>query len=213
MSPAPAVRQSPTGDLESTRSAMRSIKLPRRHPIDPWPQHDLAMLAVAHVAPVHAGTALPANVVARPPNRCDPVRDRCRPPGVALARLARLAAWQSLSARHGVVSLVPRCSRNIDYRRHDRAGGDPLTAMRSPPFLRSGVSGHVAETETPDVRPAFWASTTALFQGRSSLIGPSTVNSPESRSTTRRTKVRPAIARPFTKHTAARPTFFRSAAD
>src|SRR5260221_12861403 len=62
------------------------------HPVDALANHDLGMLAVANVAPKDAGAALPSNLIARPPNRGDAEGDRCRPAGVALARVARLPA-------------------------------------------------------------------------------------------------------------------------
>ncbi|HJU15833.1 MAG TPA: hypothetical protein VJ770_05130 [Stellaceae bacterium] len=50
------------------------------------------MLAIAYVALVLAGATLPAYIASRPPNGCDPGRDRAAPARLALACLARLTA-------------------------------------------------------------------------------------------------------------------------
>jgi hypothetical protein len=50
------------------------------------------MLAITGVAPVLAGAALPAHIIARPPNGCDPRCGRGRPARLTLACLAWRAA-------------------------------------------------------------------------------------------------------------------------
>jgi hypothetical protein len=70
------------------------------HPIDPLGDHDLGVLAIPDVAAKKPRAALPFDVISRTPRDADLRSGRLRASSVALARLARLASRQSLSAGH-----------------------------------------------------------------------------------------------------------------
>jgi hypothetical protein len=70
------------------------------HPIDTLGDHDLGVLAIPDVAAKQPRATLPFDMISSTPRDADLRRGRLRAPSVALARLARLAPRQSLSAGH-----------------------------------------------------------------------------------------------------------------
>jgi hypothetical protein len=74
-----------------------SAQLACPHPVDTLAERDLRMLAIANIATESAGAILPAHRIAETPGRSYPHRDWRGAARVALARLARLTAWQSCS--------------------------------------------------------------------------------------------------------------------
>ena len=88
---------------------MVSGKLVATHPVDPFADHDLGMLAVADIAAESTRAAVPAHLIADPPNRVYPDDDGRGTSGVALARLPRLASGESCSTRHPSTTSSPSC--------------------------------------------------------------------------------------------------------
>jgi hypothetical protein len=79
-------------------------KVPDTHSVGAICNHDLGVFTVPKLAMVNAN-AVPRTRSPRTPKAAYRALHRCGRPSVALACLARLAAWQSLRTGHGDASL------------------------------------------------------------------------------------------------------------
>ena len=95
-SPAAMVSRTEPGERSAPRTAfarlLGSAQLRKSHPVDALTARYVRVLAVAEIPPEGARAVFPAYLITRAPRWSDPDGNGCRAPGIALARLAWLAA-------------------------------------------------------------------------------------------------------------------------